>query len=114
VGESQSNVSSGFVEELGLLHLVTINANNCVAIYWLAAQPFPLSEEVVEALKHQLAVEANHVVPGVFRACREVPNEVELSILSSDFGNGPEEITFWIHEGKGPEDMIWRFAAILR
>ena len=112
MGEGQSDVCSGVVEKLRLRDLVALDAEDRVAVHLQRLKPFAFREVVVVELDHEVAVVADHVVPDFFRACREVPDEVELPGFHSYFGDGPEEVALRVHEGEGPEDVVGRFVVL--
>ena len=91
---------------------MAFDARDGISVHELAVSPTRPGEEVVEGLKHQVAVVADDLVPDVVRACGEVPDEVELIVLCSDFSNGPEEVALRIHECYGPEGVVGRLVVL--
>ena len=88
------------------------NAKDSSLVHELALSPTLFGEEGVEGLKHQMAVVADDLVPDAIGACGEVPNEEELFLFCSDFGDGPEEVALRVQESYGPEDTVGRLIAL--
>jgi len=66
------------------------------------------AEEVVKGLDNQVTVVANEGLSDVSVSHREVPDEECLFNSSGYLGDSPENVVLGVHEGEGPDDVVWK------